>query len=164
MGPEESEQYRAEKRKSAFDKMQEYNSEDEEEDKEYIPNEEYIEDALFEEEEEEEHDKIISKLNPNITQKYLELKSKISQAINQNLQSVKDENTISQDTNYEKRKLKEEYIKKQKEHKEFLQSQGVPEEKLYSLDSINKCEYIKEKQDKKVKNTSFAWDGIYLII
>ncbi len=36
---------------------------------------------------------------------------------------------------------------------------GVPEEKLYSLDSIGKIELKSEKERKKQKNNYFGWDG-----
>ena len=36
---------------------------------------------------------------------------------------------------------------------------GVPEEKLYTLDSISKIEQKSEKEKKNSKNNYFGWDG-----
>jgi len=37
---------------------------------------------------------------------------------------------------------------------------GVPEEKLYTLDSLGKIDLKNEKERKKAQNSYFGWDGI----
>ena len=37
-------------------------------------------------------------------------------------------------------------------------SQGLPENKLYALNSINKCENYNKKEEQKKKNIAFGWD------
>jgi hypothetical protein len=43
--------------------------------------------------------------------------------------------------------------------KKSLELQGVPENKMYVLDSIAKCEKSNSKNMKKKRSTAFGWDG-----
>jgi len=50
-------------------------------------------------------------------------------------------------------------LAKEKELKEKMSQLGVPEEKLYTLDSLGKIELRNEKDRKKAQNSYFGWDG-----
>lgn len=202
MGPEEADEYKKTKKKSAFNVLQEYSSGEEEgvshnEKKSHsfknnnfelsqydreidlkdtgennLNNfaEEYEGEGEisaesdnqenFDEDEEEDYSlKVIkSKLGESGLKKYLELKSKINEVTNLNMKAVQEENMKAQDPDWERKKLKEEYKNfKQDQIKKMIES-GVPEDKLYTLDSINKCEIKNQKLLKKKKNETFGWD------
>ncbi len=40
---------------------------------------------------------------------------------------------------------------------------GVPNEKMYTLDSLAKIEQKNERERQKSKNSYFGWDGILLL-
>ena len=114
----------------------------------------------FEEEENEDIYNIIKdKLGKDAYDKFNELKIKINEAKNLNNKAVTEENKKSQDPDFEKNKKKEEYHSKIAEMKKTLELQGVPENKLYVLDSINKCEKSNLKNIKKKRSSAFGWDG-----
>ena len=124
------------------------------------------EDDLEEEDDEEDGENndiyniIKDKLGKEAYDKFSELKIKINEARNLNNKAVNDENKKSQDPDYEKNKKKEEYKIKSEEMKKILELQGVPENKLYVLDSVSKCEKYNAKYMKKKRTSTFGWDGI----
>ena len=127
----------------------------------------YIDDESNEENEEEEnndiYDIIKDKLGKEAYDKFNELKIKINEAKNMNNKAVTEENKKSQDPDFEKNKKKEEYHAKIAEMKKTLELQGVPENKLYVLDSISKCEKSNMKNFKTKRTAAFGWDGkIYI--
>jgi len=199
MGPEEAEEYKKMKKKSAFNILQEYSSGDEDEDEtgkntftnrnilkltkadkeidlketgeDNYNQELYEEDQEIEgesdqeeyyDEDEEEEDQTLnairSKLGENGLRKYLELKSKINEVTNLNMKAVQEENKKAQDPDWEKKKTKEEYRNLKQDQIQKMIESGIPEDKLYTLDSINKCEIKNQKFLKKKKNETFGWD------
>ncbi len=89
---------------------------------------------------------IKSKLGENGMKTYMELKAKINESKNLNMKAVQEENFKSQDPNWETKKLKEEYNKSREEIKEKLLNIGIPEDKMYSLNSIGKSEMYSHKK------------------
>ena len=166
MGPEETEEYKQKRRNDPFSTIQEYENENEHN----INNEnqfnEYILDEFDDDDEEEDtiNKRISEKFNKQTFQKFMELKAKMNEARNLNTLAVKEETFKQSDPKYETNKLKQEYKIKKCEMMEMLKSQGLPEDKSYVLDSINKCENIKKLEDKKKKNIAFGWDGILILI
>jgi peptidyl-prolyl isomerase G (cyclophilin G) len=182
LGPEEAEEYKNTKKKSAFNLIQDYSDEDgevrgedgkksliiEEGEKELDLNdvgEEEVDDEYYEEEddlEEKNEEKTLNNLKQTFgnegIKKFYELKSKINEAINLNIKAVKEENVKSQDPDYDRKKIRNEYIKSRENLREKMLDQGLPEDKFYTTDSINKCENMRHKQDKKHKNEAFGWD------
>lgn len=57
-----------------------------------------------------------------------------------------------------KKQIRKDYLKSKEQNKEKLLQQGIPENKFYALESINKCEYVNKKEGKKDKNSVFGWD------
>jgi peptidyl-prolyl isomerase G (cyclophilin G) len=197
MGPEEAEEYKKTKKKSAFNILQEYSSGEENEgesenkslknrnilkldegdkeidlketgednleydEEEQIEGESDQEEYDEEDEEEEENETlqiIQSKLGESGLKKYLELKSKINEVTNLNMKAVQEENKKSQDPEWERKKIKEEYKNLKQEQTQKMIESGIPEDKLYTLNSINKCEIKSQKMLKKNKNEAFGWD------
>lgn len=75
------------------------------------------------------------------------------------LQAVKDESIKMRDPNYEKKLAKEEYVNNIKDLKEKMTILGVPDDKLYTLDSISKIELKHGREKKNQKSAYFGWDG-----
>jgi peptidyl-prolyl isomerase G (cyclophilin G) len=158
---EEAEQYKKQKKNSAFNQLQQYESEEDEsgikeEKKVSLLEEERLE--LNEDEEEAEENKMRERMGEDKFNKYMDLKSKINVAKNLNIEAVKEENLKFQDPHWEKKMSQKEYMKMRNLQKDRLIEQGVPEEKLYTQDTINKCEFKNKKDIKKLKNSSFGWD------
>lgn len=162
LGPEEAEKYKKLKQKSAFDIEQEYPEED------TIKKKESEDDDSEEEEEEDEIDEAeIKKSISNIkNEKYKEdfmkqyylLKSKITEAKNLNNKAVIEENTNVQDVDKARKLKRQEWLQEREKTKKKLIEQGVPENKLYTLESIHRNELQKEQAMKKAKNETFGWD------
>jgi hypothetical protein len=74
------------------------------------------------------------------------------------MKAVHEENIRSQDPEWEKKKIKEEYLKSREEIKEKLINKGIPEDKLYSLNSIGRSEVMDHREIHKKKNAAFGWD------
>lgn len=192
LGPEEVEEYKKIKKKSAFNILQEYSSGEENEkeggktssnERRHHHNEEQIDlkdtgennfdengdyrieaesdDEEVEEDEEDDEQTLAivkSKMGEQGLKKFLELKSKINEVANLNMKAVEEENMKSQDPDWERKKLKEEYKNIKFEQRQKLIESGIPENKLYALDSMNKCEMKNKKLQKKKKNETFGWD------
>ena len=162
LGPEEAEKYKKLKQKSAFDIEQEYPEED------TIKKKESEEDDREEEEEEDEIDEAeIKKSISNIKnekdkedfmKQYYLLKSKITEAKNLNNKAVIEENTNVQDVDKARKLKRQEWLQEREKTKKKLIEQGVPENKLYTLESIHRNELQKEQAMKKAKNETFGWD------
>ena len=162
LGPEEAEKYKKQKQKSAFDIEQEYPEED------TIKKNESEDDDSEEEEEEDEIDEAeIKKSISNITnekekedfmKQYYLLKSKITEAKNLNNKAVIEENTNVQDVDKVRKLKRQEWLQEREKTKKKLIEQGVPENKLYTLESIHRNELQKEQALKKAKNETFGWD------
>ena len=136
------------------------NYEDEEE-----LNDEEIDENIDEEEADNEINLIIKeKLGKEGYDRLNELKIKANEAKNLNNKAVTEENKKSQDPEFEKKLRKEDYSNKIEEMKRSLELQGVPDNKLYVLDSISKCEKSNTKNMKKKRSAAFGWDGIILVI
>ena len=101
---------------------------------------------------------IKSKMGENGLKKFMDLKAKINEVKNLNMKAVQEENFKSGDPEWEKKTMKEEYTKDRQETREKLIRQGIPEDKLYALHSINKCEIANKKDMQKLKNSNFGWD------
>lgn len=161
LGPEEAEKFKKLKQKSAFDIEQEYSEEDNNNKKE-------SEDDDSEEEEEDEIDEAqirnsISNIKnekdkDDFIKHYYLLKSKITEAKNLNNKAVIEENTNVQDIEKARKLKRQEWIQEREKTKKKLIEQGIPENKLYTLESIHRNELEKEKEIKKAKNESFGWD------
>ncbi len=91
-----------------------------------------------------------------------ELKIKANEAKNLNNKAVTEENKKSQDPELEKKVRREEYNSKIEDMKRALELQGVPDNKLYVLDSISKCERTNTKNMKKKRSAAFGWDGKFI--
>lgn len=164
MGPEEAEEFKKAKRSSAFNLIQDYSDEE----KHVIKQDETIEEALHSQAEESSENEeelevsvpkqFLNNLGNEGKRKYNELKMKINEAINLNIKAVKEENLKVTDTDHDKKKMRQEYFKEREELKEKLKSQGLPEDKFYSLSSMNKNEKTKQLLNKKKKNEAFGWD------
>ena len=162
LGPEEAEKYKKLKQKSAFDIEQEYPEED------TIKKKESEDDDSEEEEEEDEIDEAeIKKSMSNIKnekdkedfmKQYYLLKSKITEAKNLNNKAVIEENTNVQDVDKARKLKRQEWLQEREKTKKKLIEQGVPENKLYTLESIHRNELQKEQAMKKAKNETFGWD------
>ena len=162
LGPEEAEKYKKLKQKSAFDIEQEYPEED------TIKKKESEDDDSEEEEEEDEIDEAeIKKSISNIKnekdkedfmKQYYLLKSKITEAKNLNNKAVIEENTNVQDVDKARKLKRQEWLQEREKTKKKLIEQGVPENKLYTLESIHRNELQKEQAMKKAKNETFGWD------
>ena len=162
LGPEEAEKYKKLKQKSAFDIEQEYPEED------TIKKKESEDDDSEEEEEEDEIDEAeIKKSMSNIKnekdkedfmKQYYLLKSKITEAKNLNNKAVIEENTNVQDVDKARKLKRQEWLQEREKTKKKLIEQGVPENKLYTLESIHRNELQKEQALKKAKNETFGWD------
>ena len=162
LGPEEGEKYKKLKQKSAFDIEQEYPEED------TIKKKESEDDDSEEEEEEDEIDEAeIKKSISNIKnekdkedfmKQYYLLKSKITEAKNLNNKAVIEENTNVQDVDKARKLKRQEWLQEREKTKKKLIEQGVPENKLYTLESIHRNELQKEQAMKKAKNETFGWD------
>ena len=162
LGPEEAEKYKKLKQKSAFDIEQEYPEED------TIKKKESEDDDSDEEEEEDEIDEAeIKKSISNIKnekdkedfmKQYYLLKSKITEAKNLNNKAVIEENTNVQDVDKARKLKRQEWLQEREKTKKKLIEQGVPENKLYTLESIHRNELQKEQAMKKAKNETFGWD------
>ena len=162
LGPEEAEKYKKLKHKSAFDIEQEYPEED------TIKKKESEDDDSEEEEEEDEIDEAeIKKSMSNIKnekdkedfmKQYYLLKSKITEAKNLNNKAVIEENTNVQDVDKARKLKRQEWLQEREKTKKKLIEQGVPENKLYTLESIHRNELQKEQAMKKAKNETFGWD------
>ena len=162
LGPEEAEKYKKLKQKSAFDIEQEYPEED------TIKKKESEDDDSEEEEEEDEIDEAeIKKSISNIKnekdkedfmKQYYLLKSKITEAKNLNNTAVIEENTNVQDVDKARKLKRQEWLQEREKTKKKLIEQGVPENKLYTLESIHRNELQKEQAMKKAKNETFGWD------
>ena len=162
LGPEEAEKYKKLKQKSAFDIEQEYPEED------TIKKKESEDDDSEEEEEEDEIDEAeIKKSISNIKnekdkedfmKQYYLLKSKITEAKNLNNKAVIEENTKVQDVDKARKLKRQEWLQEREKTKKKLIEQGVPENKLYTLESIHRNELQKEQAMKKAKNETFGWD------
>ena len=162
LGPEEAEKYKKLKQKSAFDIEQEYPEED------TIKQKESEDDDSEEEEEEDEIDEAeIKKSISNIKnekdkedfmKQYYLLKSKITEAKNLNNKAVIEENTNVQDVDKARKLKRQEWLQEREKTKKKLIEQGVPENKLYTLESIHRNELQKEQAMKKAKNETFGWD------
>lgn len=162
LGPEEAERYKKQKQKSAFDIEQEYPEED------TIKKNESEDDDSEEEEEEDEIDEAeIKKSISHITnekdkedfmKQYYLLKSKITEAKNLNNKAVIEENTNVQDVDKARKLKRQEWLQEREKTKKKLIEQGVPENKLYTLESIHRNELQKEQAMKKAKNETFGWD------
>lgn len=103
--------------------------------------------------------KLKNKLGSEGLKRYKDLKQKIFESKNLNSKAVKEEAIRNKDPNYEKNLSKEEYKLKEKQLKDKMQVLGVPEEKMYTLDTISKIEKNNEDDIKKPKNNYFGWDG-----
>jgi hypothetical protein len=115
---------------------------------------------LDEDDEDDKEEQLLKEqMGEEAYKRFLELKLKMNEAKNSNRQAVKEEILRSQNPNYEKDMKRDEYIKKKEQLKEAMLNQGVPEDKLYTLDTINKCEYLNSKMLKKKKNSTFGWDA-----
>ena len=162
LGPEEAEKYKKLKQKSAFDIEQEYPEED------TIKKKESEDDDSEEEEEEDEIDEAeIKKSISNIKnekdkedfmKQYYLLKSRITEAKNLNNKAVIEENTNVQDVDKARKLKRQEWLQEREKTKKKLIEQGVPENKLYTLESIHRNELQKEQAMKKAKNETFGWD------
>ena len=162
LGPEEAEKYKKLKQKSAFDIEQEYPEED------TIKKKESEDDDSEEEEEEDEIDEAeIKKSISNIKnekdkedfmKQYYLLKSKITEAKNLNNKAVIEENTNVQDVDKARKLKRQEWLQEREKTKKKLIEQGIPENKLYTLESIHRNELQKEQAMKKAKNETFGWD------
>ena len=162
LGPEEAEKYKKLKQKSAFDIEQEYPEED------TIKKKESEDDDSEEEEEEDEIDEAeIKKSISNIKnekdkedfmKQYYLLKSKITEAKNLNNKAVIEEKTNVQDVDKARKLKRQEWLQEREKTKKKLIEQGVPENKLYTLESIHRNELQKEQAMKKAKNETFGWD------
>ena len=162
LGPEEAEKYKKLKQKSAFDIEQEYPEED------TIKKKESEDDDSEEEEEEDEIDeaerkKSISNIKnekdkEDFMKQYYLLKSKITEAKNLNNKAVIEENTNVQDVDKARKLKRQEWLQEREKTKKKLIEQGVPENKLYTLESIHRNELQKEQAMKKAKNETFGWD------
>lgn len=162
LGPEEAEKYKKQKQKSAFDIEQEYPEEDT-----IKKNESEDEDSEEEEEEDEIDEAEIKKSISNIKnekdkedfmKQYYLLKSKITEAKNLNNKAVIEENTNVQDVDKARKLKRQEWLQEREKTKKKLIEQGVPENKLYTLESIHRNELQKEQALKKAKNETFGWD------
>ena len=58
-----------------------------------------------------------------------------------------------------KKLAKEEYVNNIKDLKEKMTILGVPDDKLYTLDSISKIELKHGREKKNQKSAYFGWDG-----
>lgn len=164
MGPEEAEKYRKLKKKSAFDNEQVYS------DNEAIKKKDELSHSLNESDSEDEDEDDNEKNNAflasisncsnkeELIQKYNIMKSKITEATNLNNKSVIEENEALYNDDREAKLTRHEWLENRDNLKKKLISQGVPESKMYSLDSINRCEATKSKMNKKAKNEAFGWD------
>lgn len=164
LGPEEAEEYKKKKQKSAFDYEQDYS------DKNSIDEESSEEEDEEENEEDEEKKEDVNKLKSFISSiknekeqkefedKYYKLKAQITAAKLLNNNAVKEENANLQDVDKAKKLKRQEWLIEREKTKKKLNSQGIPENKLYTLDSIHKSEMIKEQLLKKAKNETFGWD------
>ena len=161
LGPEEAEKYKKLKQKSAFDIEQEYPEED------TIKKKESEDDDSEEEEEDEIDEAEIKKSISNIKnekdkedfmKQYYLLKSKITEAKNLNNKAVIEENTNVQDVDKARKLKRQEWLQEREKTKKKLIEQGVPENKLYTLESIHRNELQKEQAMKKAKNETFGWD------
>lgn len=161
MTMEEAEEYKKIKHKSAFDIEQDYDVEKDNKEKSDSSNDEEEED---EDEDDERMQKAISKLPSSTTEKadlinkYTMLKAKIAEATNLNNKAVKEENNIILGVDNSKKMTRSEWAQNWENLKKKLNSQGIPENKLYTLTSIKKSDNIKSQQEKKEKNQNFGWD------
>ena len=89
---------------------------------------------------------------------YYLLKSKITEAKNLNNKAVIEENTNVQDVDKARKLKRQEWLQEREKTKKKLIEQGVPENKLYTLESIHRNELQKEQAMKKAKNETFGWD------
>jgi hypothetical protein len=169
MGPEEAEEYRKKKKPSAFDIIQNYSDEDisnKNQSESEEENEEEEENALrnqaSEDEQEKEEENVINKIKEKMgnagVKKFQELKAKINEVRNLNMKAVQEENLKSQDPEWDKKQMREEYKQSRNELKDKMLQQGIPEDKFYSLQSINKSEIRNSKNEKKQKSATFGWD------
>lgn len=171
LGPEEAEEYKKQKKKSAFNMIQEYSSGEDVDNINLSDAEKGIDlkdtgenNPNYDEEEEEEENEndtlnlIKSKLGDSGLKKFIDLKSKINEVRNLNMKAVQDENIKSQDPEWEKKKIKEEYNKNRIQINERMKELGIPEDKFYTLNSILKCESSNQRDMKKKKNATFGWD------
>jgi peptidyl-prolyl isomerase G (cyclophilin G) len=165
MGPEEAEEYRKKKKPSAFDIIQNYSDEENLENKpsESEPEDEEQENVLANHESEEEQEEevmntIKEKMGLEGVKKFQELKAKINEVRNLNMKAVQEEHLKSQDPEWDKKQIREDYKRSRNELKEKMLQQGIPEDKFYSLQSINKSEIQNSKNEKKQKSATFGWD------
>jgi hypothetical protein len=124
-------------------------------------NELELEEHTYSEEERENQEENAVKgiMNEEAYKKYTSLLTKMSEAKNLNRQAVKEENIRNNDPNYEKNQNQLEYKANREKLKRNLLEQGVPENKLFTLDPINKAEnQIRKNLEKKHKAT-FGWDA-----
>lgn len=170
LGPDEAEDYKRQVKKSAFNIIQDYGS-DQEKDQDHLIQDrekeinlkddfplEDDEDEDYEHEEKNILNVLTSKIGDNGLKKFIELKAKINEVKNLNMKAVQEENIKAQDPEWERKKIKEEYNETRNEMRQKMIQQGVPEDKLYALHSINKCEKTNQKDIKKEKNATFGWD------
>lgn len=166
MGPDEAEDYRNIKKPSAFDMIQAYSgdeanleeSQSEEENKNNLNNIKEESEDEQEREESEVMNNIKEKMGQDGLKRFLDMKAKINEVRNLNMKAVQEENIKSQDPEWEKKILREENKQMRNELRQKLLQQGIPEDKLYALQSINKSEIQNSKNQKKQKNSNFGWD------
>lgn len=112
-------------------------------------------------------------VNKDVLKEYDSILLKINEAVNLNTKAVNLNNYLqvndnlnnNLDNNYYKRNNSE-WNHQQEENKNILMAKGIPENKKYLLESINKCEkrknYLKKKKQREINsNDLFNSDTYY---
>ena len=165
LGPEEVEAYRKRKIKSAFDVEQEYSADeqDNEHNKNAITNEDNESDDVSSSSSSSSSSECNENDVNNIRndEKFKMIRSKIIEAKNLNNKAVVEENAqlLGKRTDEGSHSVsKREWFQNRNALKNKLKLYGVPENKMYTLDSINVAEMNKMKLHQKEKNERFGWD------